>query len=327
MLNRLRLFLGGLSLPVIIGSLFLVLAVVAVPITIFALRQSTSSTPRATSVQPVTPAVRKFINPTEATTTNGRLLPQDQPVAKIGSETIFNRDLNYILATQFPQDYANSDPAVLRNLALPIAIDQSVLLQENRKKGLAKLSPELFNNPAKNYHERDKLVQKLTGQQKAKDEKISGGLISVWYHNVKMPSIPLSDAQNLAYKTITTVYNNLKSQPVNKAAFVQAAETIKNNSALAQIDPSYKGNAYFEFSDKTRNEPISVRPAIDQEIWKLKPGELSKIVPIPAARVQFGQQDEEFFVIVTVYSRTNTGQGNFADWLTSVKKGYPVTYY
>lgn len=259
----------------------------------------------------------------QALTISGRLMPQETPVTSVGAETLYNKDLNFILYTQFPQDFANTSLAAdkLKALSLPIAIDQSVILQTAQSQGLITLTSDIFNNLNKDYVKRGKNVKSLTDKLSGGEEIISGGAISVWYHNVKLPSIPMDQARTLALSKITTVYDDFRA---GKLTFQQACDQIKNDATLAQIDLSYQKNACVTFTDQSVSEPILLRDIFNKALLKLQPGQVSPILEYPPRKTKM-QLSEEYFIFMTVFSRSNSGKGSFDEMLNSWKNNYAIT--
>lgn len=102
---------------------------------------------------------------------------------------------------------------------------------------------------------------------------------------------------------------------------------VKNDTSLAQIDKSYRGNAYYEFHDKTSENPVFVYPDLEDRLWKLNQGEMSEIIKHPPPPVSLGKEEEEFFGIIYVSKRTNKGNGNYKDWFEKAKQQYEISIY
>jgi hypothetical protein len=249
-----------------------------------------------------------------------------QQMAKVGEETIYGEDLNYILENEYPADFASksADMEMLKKKSLLTAIDDSVILQSGQKAGFIKLTPDIFNNINKEYTLRNKTVKELTAKFKAKEEKISGGMISIWFHNVSLPSIPLDEAEKLAKTKIEKVYIDIKS---GKITFKEGGKAVQNDTELIKIDKNYKGNAIYEFSERISSQATFIYSDMETALWSLKEEEMSPVIRHPKEGIPLGSQQEEFYAIIKVYKRENLGQGSFWDWLEKEKEQYVITLY
>lgn len=272
-----------------------------------------------------TPIAQKAI-PTETISSpqTVELFPPEQKVAKVGEEIIYGKDLNDIINKRYAVDIVDRlGEEEVKKRVLSDAWQDSILIQENIKKGV-QLPSSIFNNPDKNSVLRQKMIDDFKAKQKENEEKISGAFISVWYHNVRLPSIPLTDAKELARQKITRVYNELKA---GRMTFQQAGETLRNDTSLAQIDKSYTGNAYFEFNDHPKTQKSIVYEPLENQLWQLASGEMSEIIQYPDANIPLGTSEEEFFGLIKVYKHTNQGNGSYQDWLKAEKEKYALTVY
>ena len=282
------------------------------------------STPVATPTHlPTTPTPTPLLSLDEALTDKGKF-PSGEKVAQVGQEIIYGRDLNYILYEEFPQDFFSPSASIsaVKQKSLITAINDSVLLQSEAKEGLINLTPVIFNNLNKNQQLRKKKVQEITKRRMATEEKISGAAISIWYHNVQPPSIPIYEAEKLAKSKIQEVYNDIKQ---GKITFQEGGEIVRNDSELAKIDPSFRGNAYMGFDDLSPPQQPFTYKALNQAVSSLKEGEISNILKIVSPNDK--NPDEEFYAFVKIFKRTNRGSGNFFSWLEKEKKSYEIVVY
>lgn len=261
----------------------------------------------------------------EALTTKGRF-PQDLKIATVGEETIYGRDLNYISFTKYYPDFLSNKISLetLKDKILPIAINQSILLQTDKKEQNSDLPRIIFDNPQKDLFERDKAVLEIENRRIDEEEKISGAFISIWFHNVRNPSIPLEEAKSLASSKIQKVYDSIKGGSIT---FEEGGQMIKNDGELATIDINYKGNAYFEFSDKTLGKNVFVYKVLNDLLWKLSEGEMTEVFQYPDPSIPLGTEEEEFYGIIKVTKRTNPGNGSYADWLKKEKEKYEISVF
>ena len=283
------------------------------------------STPVTTATHlPTTPTPTPLLSLDEALTDKGKF-PSGEKVAQVGEEIIYGRDMNYILYEEFPQDFFSPAASIsaLKQKGILTAINDSVLLQSEAREGLISLTPMIFNNPNKNLLLRKKRVQEITKRRIATEEKISGAAISIWYHNVKPPSIPIDEAEKLAKTKIEKVYNDVKQ---GKITFQEGGNRIMNDTALAKIDFSYKGNAYMEFTEKAIDDRPFAHSKLNEVLLSLKEEEMSEIIKV-VSPPDSQNPDEEFYAFVKIFKRTNRGSGNFFSWLEKEKKSYEIVVY
>lgn len=265
----------------------------------------------------------------DALSDKGKFMPQETPVAIVGKEQLYYKDLNYILYLLFPDsfDTLNKPMEELKKLALDEAVNQSTILQMGGQQELVTLTPLIFNSLDKDYQLRAKTVKEIQDKLISGQELISGGAISVWYHNVRMPSIPLDEARTIAQSKIQAVYDTMKTDMTGgmkiQDAFDKACNTLKNDSSLSSIDTSYDRNACVTFTDKPLDEPILVRDYLNQALHKLQSGQVSGILEYPPKKTKT-QMSEEYFIYMIMFSRTNSGKGSFDEKLQIQKGNYGV---
>jgi hypothetical protein len=298
----------------------------------------------------VTSLVLKRTAENDALATKGIFLPQDQKAAIIGTETIYNKDLNYIAYKLLVNDFESRKTAAdFRKIVLPLAIEQSVLLQSSYSKSVpADTMAQIFDKYDKNYQLRIKTVNSLQRQLTNNQTTINGASISVWYHNMSQPPIVTQEgntpeyAQELAWKVIASLRAEIKrlndAGKTLKEAFNEVGTGIQadvNNarsnfykniiSDLVRLDPtSYKGNGYFEFSDKKKGQIIFSKPVIDQVLWSLPANKISGIIQVPKFKAPSNTSNEEFFTILGVFDKTNSDKGSYKDLLNNESKNFTI---
>lgn len=270
-------------------------------------------------------AVGNKIDTTIIESTSSAIFTPVQKIAKIGEEIIYGADLSDIINSRYPKSTViGKTVEEVKKRALNDALEDTILLQEEKKSGGIDLVPPIFDAPEKNYVLRRKIIEEIKNKRLESQEKISGAFISIWYHNVRLPDIPLADAQQLALSKIQKIYDDIKS---GKITFETGGQMVKNDTTLAQIDKNYRGNAYYEFNDKISENPVFVYPDLENRLWKLNEGEMSEIIKHPPPPVSLGKEEEEFFGIIYVSKRTNKGNGNYKDWFEKTKQQYEITIY
>lgn len=168
--------------------------------------------------------------------------PSPGVIAKVGDELIYQRDLDLELVAYPPLGSLEERKIFLLE---KIATD-SAILQSAKKDGLIKqLDATIFNSEDKDYLKRIKIVEDVKNTINSKTDQIKGTIISIWFYNFgKVGSLGYDRGKEFALEKITKLHNDVKS---GKMTINQAAEAIRNDSSLAQIDESYKSNAQYDF--------------------------------------------------------------------------------
>lgn len=307
------------SIKKIPTKIIIILAAILLIIAFVTYYFSLSSTKPGTSV--TNNPREQFIN---QAITNGRF-ESTRPVAKVGNETLYGNDLNYVLAVNFPDQYQNPNisDSQLKQLGLPLLASQSALLQlANQISPATQINSGVYNSDQKDIWARAQLVQKLTEAYQSQELHFTGKMLTIWYHNVRLPSIPLAQAQQLAKSKIDSLYTRIKSHTLT---IDSAANQIRSDSELAKIDPNYKGNALTVFDGATQSNPPFTFSELNQALFQLKSGELSTVIKVPTTATK--STDEEFYAIIQVDKVTNTRNQTLDEWLSENIQKYPITVY
>lgn len=200
------------------------------------------------------------------------------PILKIGKETLYGNDLNYLFIIYKFNEYVSAQPipAETLNEVVNILMQDSTLLQEAEKNGLLALSEDFFNNSSKNYALRNKNIALAKNSLSDKlVEKISGEAVSIWFNNTIVP-ISVEEGKKLAKEKIQPIYDQLKAGEIT---FDQASQMIIADSEIGEkIDPDYVGNAYMVFEDVEIQPGPFVSENLNQEARSLGVGQISSIV-------------------------------------------------
>ncbi len=238
-----------------------------------------------------------------ALTTGGRFA--NTPVLKVGQETIYGNDLNYLALFYAFDDYVKAAPLsqpVLNRLA-DLAMEDSMWLQKAAERGLLNLKPEVFNSAEKNYTERNRLIT-LAPQALglAMIERISGEAVAIWFNNDGSPQeLTVSERKALAYQKIKLIHDRILAGEIN---FKQAGEIIANDSQIGQqLDKAYKNNAYMSFSQLSRNEGPFSFENLNDEVWSLGEGQVSGIL-VGKDSNSLEAEAENLYLIVKVDQRS-----------------------
>ena len=200
--------------------------------------------------------------------------PQHKVIIKVGQEKIYQKDLETELAY-----YPTKDEAA-KKLLLNKLVADSKLLQDAKKEKAITIDQSIYNSPDKDYLKRMKVIQQLKKENAKKNAGLKGSIISVWFLNDRVGPLGYEKAKLLALNKITYLHDQVKT---GKMTMAEAGDNIKNDSSLAQLDPtSYKTNAITYFNVAS-GEKITWESEFNQILWNLKPGEISAIYTAKSA--------------------------------------------
>lgn len=104
---------------------------------------------------------------------------------------------------------------------------------------------------------------------------ISGETVTLWYFNTMEPPIGKENAKKIALQRISDLNQKVKS---GELTMQEAAQNIKDDTALAQVDPSHINNAYARFSYISPNKSFYHDDRINQLMWQAQIGEVSDVI-------------------------------------------------
>jgi len=249
------------------------------------------------------------------------IIPTSENIGTVGAETLYGSDANFVLSTSFETYLTKKlEKAQLVELVKKKLIEDSVTLQANAKESNISLPSTIFNSPDKDEWQRQSAVQKIRDTKKEKAQIVLGGMISMWFHNVKPPKIPLAQADQITKSKMESISTKLKN---GSLTFANAAREIASDTSLAPIDPNYKGNASGGFYGSS-SETLTSFPELDAHIRKLKSGETSAVIRIPGTGPYTPDTKEGFYTIVKIYTIKNADGMSFESWLEEAMTHYPV---
>jgi len=243
------------------------------------------------------------------------LFESTKSYAKINDETIYGSDLNFTINFFFGSMKKDNTTEQLKSLAMDKIQADTILLQEDQKTTGKKLSPTIYNNPNKDQMARQRRVQELQEGYQKQEQAYTGEQLSVWYYNVRPPKIPELEAKTLVQQKINAIYSEITQ---NKITFKDAKEKIINDTELSKTDVNYKGNAHFSFEQVTRSNPLFSFKTLNDTLFSMKEGEISKVLDISDKE---GQR-EEFFAILKVNKIENSQTQSYEEWLNDKKTQY-----
>jgi hypothetical protein len=241
----------------------------------------------------------------------GARFESNTPILKVGTETLYGKDLNYYMFLYHYNDYISHEPLTDAKIdpGIDILISNSLILQKAEELGLVKLDSTVFNSVNKDYTKRNELVTKYTPEvDKYFVETISGEVIFVWFNNNTVP-VSLEEGKAVAKKKIDELYTKLESGQITME---QAAQMIIDDPEIeAKADPDADGNAYLSFTtQKGYYPPLFWSPEMTESLWALGNGQLSKVVLAKGI-----DGTERFYAIIKVKERTRAAYQTTDDFV------------
>lgn len=242
----------------------------------------------------------------------------DTVIAKVGVEEIYGEDLKYkkslvpeaALTPELEQDLFNR------------LIDESIILQAGADADYVNLSTTVFNSPLKNQKQRQTLITQVTDEVNKSTSYKKGIIVSIWFMNDEPGPVGYEAGQQIALEKITALHSAVK---VGSMTIKQAGEAIRNDTTLAQLDPSYRSNAYREF-DTSLKDKLSFDDEFHNIIVSLEKNEVSDVITIqdhPESNPEFPKQDA-LYSFGQVTEVKIDGPPSFNAWFESVKQSYEV---
>lgn len=275
-------------------------------------------------IQPAIDKINQTINPVE----DPYKQPLDKKIALVGSESLYQSDLNNRLSLYYPA-FAQSptkDQATIDD-AFEDIIEQSLILQEAQKKKLILLTSTTFSGPKKDLVQRSILYEKAKASlEDSAVSNVSGEVLTVWFRNPSYPdpSIGVENAEKLAKDKITTLRDTILKQNIS---FKQASNLITSDSSLASIDPSYKANAYRIFKDYDRSTPFFIDPSLNTQVWELSVNEVSPVMIGSFHDSKANKTYPTHFILVRLSEKKVTSTRNYEELITQLKQQYEVKKY
>lgn len=211
----------------------------------------------------------------------------DAPIMKVGEETLYGCDLNAMFVISdiktYIQPQSLSPQLSQLNAVLDLLITDSALLQEAEKTGDVELNANIYNNPQKNTEERFATLRQVRKLFDGKYEKtVDFEAISIYFHNQEEPAIGTEKSRQAAEIKMNALYERLKSGEITME---QAGQEIKADKiigdtsevSLAQMDPVFRENAYFNVKGHKFFARIFRDEVYDDELRSLGEGQMSTV--------------------------------------------------
>lgn len=239
-------------------------------------------------------------------------------IAKVGVENIYQKDLDIELSYAPPQKNIDRSKELLKKI-----INDSVILQGAADDKFIVLDETFFNSVNKDYAKRIAKVREAENVVKAQVGSIKGTVITIWfYNNEHIGPLGYDKSKELAYQKISKLHSDVKN---GKVIIQQAAEAIRDDDSLSQLDAAYKTNASFYFNLKS-GEGATFDDNFNSVIWKLGKGELSDIYALVDNDTKLGKV-EVLYTFALVSDKMSQGKfSSFDNWLEEKGKYYAVSY-
>lgn len=241
----------------------------------------------------------------------------NDPIAKVGSETLYKKDLDYQITT-----YPGAPGQNQEIIAFERLVEESIILQGGQKNNLVNLDPSVFNSLSKDYAKRSSLRNQVKLSIEKGSNTLTAGVVSVWFLNNKVGPLGYEQSRKIANEKINQVYNQVKN---GSLTIKQAGERIAADSSLSQIDPSYKSNAYFAFT-ATKDENPTFSKELNDEVWQLPAKSVTPIFTVQSEDWDKNRQmvDAYFSFAQVIEKKPNGKFISFESWLKDQKQTYEV---
>ncbi|MBA3723538.1 MAG: hypothetical protein H0W89_01440 [Candidatus Levybacteria bacterium] len=238
-------------------------------------------------------------------------------IARVGEERIYKNDLDLELTSYPPQADIIREQLLLKKI-----VKDSIILQAGAKEGLITLDASVYDSATKDYLKRIQMVEGVKDRIEEKSYALEGNVISIWFGNTIPAPIGPEAGKALALSKITSLHQAVKNKQMT---IERAAEAIRNDTSLAQIDPtSYKTNALLPFKVK-QDEAITLDPAFDTSIRRLNVGEVSAIYLAKAKDSERNVELDALYMFAQVKQKTaETPINSFDAWYEGQKTQYEI---
>lgn len=222
-------------------------------------------------------------------------IPPGQKIARVGEETIYQKDLDEILAI-YPDKSTQAHQKILEKL-----IADSKTIQHAKEIGLIKTDDTIYNSPDKDNLKRTREIQKIQETIRENNYTIKGSGVSVWFVNDYVGPLGYEKAKELALAKINFLYNAVKTKTMTME---QAAENIRNDTSLAKLDKNYVYNAYFTFSLKP-GQKFTYEENFDKILWQLPAGEMTEVYTAASKDLDDGKDKPAYYMFAQVEEKLN----------------------
>jgi 4-aminobutyrate aminotransferase-like enzyme len=120
---------------------------------------------------------------------------------------------------------------------------------------------------------------------------------------------------------MSAIHSQLKTKKIDSK---QAADLIKSDTSLAQLDKAYVSNAYSEVT-ATPEEHLTFDNEFDAKIRALQPGDITDLYLAKFSYKKDQPPSDVAYVIAKMVDKKNGVITSQTEWLQDYKKQYEVT--
>lgn len=244
----------------------------------------------------------------------------NQVVAKIGTENIYQKDLDYEL------QYAELAESVDRKeYALAKIAQDSRILQEAAKFGILELDDTIYNSQYKDYQKRVQAVSSVKKNYGSISKSLSGYILTHWFFNNQRPgTLGYEKGKERALERISDVREQIVS---GEKTAPQIISELQNDETLVEIDPAYKSNVGFPFTVQNTEGPL-FDTSFNEKIWSLSSGDVSDIILITDPTGPTNEPKEALYAFAVITGKVNEGVSlPYSEWEKSLLTKYELEIY
>jgi hypothetical protein len=209
-------------------------------------------------------------------------------------------------------------------------INDSVALQSAEKEGWITLDETIFNSKNKDYFKRVDTIREIETKFAQTKAPIKGNVLSIWFFNNDIPSkFGYEKGKEIAYEKITNLHTLVVRGDIT---IEEAAERIKADESLSDIDEGYKVNALLPF-EVSPGQKITFDDTFNEQLSQLPTGQVSDVYLAKTKHDKTGELWDAVYMFGVISYRGRIPD-NFAvenlsydSWLTEKRKDYEITYY
>lgn len=250
-----------------------------------------------------------------------RLSLTEQPIAKVGEETIY---MSALIAEKKHYPYDDVDtPKVNKRLIQKIASD-SAILQGALEDNIIRVDDSVYNSPDLDYEKRIVLIEEIKKRLKESTTRLKGSVVSIWfYNNYEIGPLGYEGSNEKAFEVISDLHQRVKNREIT---IEEAGSIIRNDETLEDLDRAYKTNALFTFNVEGE-DTITLDEQFDEVIWAMDEGEVSDVVPITLYQLKEGEEMESLYMFAQVEEKKQGSIINFDTWFQEQISTYELSAY
>ncbi|MFW5703694.1 MAG: hypothetical protein ACOCXQ_02575 [Patescibacteria group bacterium] len=244
--------------------------------------------------------------------------PEPDVIAVVGDEYLYSEDFNTEIAYTRGTVTSSEEEEILQKMIL-----DSIILQAAAEENLIRLDASIFNSRDKDYAKRTQTIRKIEDTLNQQAVALEGELITVWFNNVVPGPAGYEAGKQIAFNKISDVHEQVKAGQITME---QAGQLLQQDEEVAQADPSWRANAYGEFSAQA-GDRISADEKVSDQIKSLAEGDVSDILTGNGQDARSGELIPSFYSFAFVSLKKSGGIGSYDEWLSSKLNTYETAIY